>query len=393
MKNIAIIIPNLKGGGAERAVSTLSKNFSEDQYKIYLIVFDSSNMQYDYQGELIDLGIKANGNPLKKILNFIKRLVKIRKIKKVYNIETSVSFLPGPNLLNILSKRKEKVILSIRANVSRKSNTIYSKIDKWMIKNLYNNADFITVVSQGIKNDLVNNYRVSGDKIKVLYNSYELYKIEKLSNKSIEENLHSIFVNRVVVTVGRLENIKGHLHLIRAFKEVKRHDNTIKLVIFGEGELREYFEKIIGNLELKDTVFMPGFTNNPYKYIKNSSLFVLPSLSEGFPNALAEAMACGIPVIASDCKTGPREILAPDTDVSYQCDNIEYAKSGVLVPVCDGTHYTHSDPLTKEELMYADAIIKLLNDEELFRKYSIAAEQRVKDFNIQNIIKEWEEIL
>ncbi|MGD6968563.1 glycosyltransferase [Rossellomorea vietnamensis] len=393
MKNIAIIIPSLKGGGAERAVSTLTKSLPKNRYKIYLILFDTSNMEYDYYGELVDLEIAAKNNPLMKFSNFIKRLIKLKQIKKTYNINVSISFLPGPNLLNILTKGNEKIILSVRSNVLRAKDNIYRKIDDLIIKWLYNKADFITVVSQGIKNDLLRLFRVKQDKLKVLYNSYYLNEIEELSKESLSIDEKALLSEKVVVTVGRLENVKGHLHLIRAFSQIRQFNKDIKLIILGEGDLRLYLEELIKSLDLEDTVYMPGFVKNPYKYIKNSKLFVLPSLTEGFPNALAEAMACGIPVISSDCKTGPREILAPGSDINFQCDKIEYADGGILVPVCDGKNYGSSDPLTKEELILAEAILKITGDEELARKYSIAAKQRIREFDIKNIIKEWEKIL
>ncbi len=140
-------------------------------------------------------------------------------------------------------------------------------------------------------------------------------------------------------------------------------------------------------------MFLLGFKSNPYKYINKSSIFILPSLSEGFPNALAESMACGIPVISSDCKSGPREILAPETDIEFQCTKIEYAQHGILIPVCDGNHYNHNDPLTKEEDIMADAIIELLNNNELYERYSDEAIKRVKDFEISTVIKKWQDII
>lgn len=393
MKNIAIIISSLKGGGAERVVSNITMNLPKDKYKIYLILFDSSSIAYPYTGELIDIDIKANNNPFMKTINFIRRYFRIKKIKRKYKIDTSISFLGGPNLLNILTKNKDKVVVSVRGYMSKQSKGIYTWIGKRLMKKTYNNADMVVAVSNLIKNDLITNYNINENKVLTIYNPYDLEKISNLSQDPIEDEYNSIFKGKVVITVGRLNHLKGHWHLIRAFKKISDYDENIKLVILGEGELRKYLQGLIDNLNLNNNVYLLGFKNNPYKYIKKSSIFVLPSLSEGFPNALAEAMACGIPVISSDCKSGPREILAPGTDIEFQCTEKEYAQHGILIPVCDGKHYNCEDQLAKEESIMSDAILELLNDEELYERYSVESIKRVKNFEIDTIIKEWEEII
>ncbi len=393
MKNIAIIISSLKGGGAERVVSNITMNLPNDKYNVYLILFDSSDMQYSYNGCLIDINIKANNNPIIKTINFIKRYFKIRKIKIKYDIDTSISFLEGPNLLNILTKGKDKVIVSVRGYISKNSTGIYANLSRYFMKKTYNNADVIVSVSNLIKNDLVNNFNINEDKVFTIYNPYDIEKIEKLSNESIEDEYEEIFKRNVIITVGRLDRFKGHWHLIRAFKKINDKNKDIKLVILGEGKLRKYLQNLIDSLELNDNVYLLGFKKNPYKYIKKSSIFVLPSLSEGFPNVIAEAMACGVPVISSDCKSGPREILAPNTDIEFQCIEKEYAQYGILIPVCDGKQYTYTDPLTREENIMAETILELLNDKKLYERYSKNAMNRVKEFQIDKVIDLWEKIL
>lgn len=340
MKNVAIIISSLKGGGAERVVSNITMNLPKDKYNVYLVLFDSSSMKYPYSGQLIDINIKANNNPVIKTINFLRRYFKIRKIKTKYNIDVSISFLGGPNLLNILTKGEDKVIVSVRDYISTKPRGIYTNLGRYFMKRTYNNADVIVGVSKLIKNDLIKNYNISENRIVTIYNPYEVDEIEKLSNEPIEKEYKDIFKDKVIITVGRLTHLKGHWHLIRAFKKINDNNKNFKLVILGEGEFRDYLQNLIKSLGLTDSVYLLGFKTNPYKYINNSSVFVLPSLSEGFPNALAEAMACGIPVISSDCKSGPREILAPGTNIEFQCNEKEYAEYGILIPVCNGNHYT-----------------------------------------------------
>ncbi len=393
MKNVAIIISSLKGGGAERVVSNITMNLPKDKYNVYLVLFDSSSMKYPYSGQLIDINIKANNNPVIKTINFLRRYFKIRKIKTKYNIDVSISFLEGPNLLNILTKGKDKVIVSVRGYISKNSTGIYANLSRYFMKKTYNNADVIVSVSNLIKNDLVNNFNINEDKVFTIYNPYDIEKIEKLSNESIEDEYEEIFKRNVIITVGRLDRFKGHWHLIRAFKKINDKNKDIKLVILGEGKLRKYLQNLIDSLELNDNVYLLGFKKNPYKYIKKSSIFVLPSLSEGFPNALAEAMACGIPVISSDCKSGPREILAPGTNIEFQCNEKEYAEYGILIPVCDGNHYTFDEPLTREENIMADCILELMNNRELYQRYAKKAKKRIKDFEIEAIIKKWQNII
>ncbi|MDY7021440.1 MAG: glycosyltransferase, partial [Cyanobacteriota bacterium] len=140
-------------------------------------------------------------------------------------------------------------------------------------------------------------------------------------------------------------------------------------------------------------IFFLGFQKNPFKYIAKSTVFAFPSLWEGFPNALVEAMICKTPVMASDCKSGPREILAPNTDYHSNPDSVELAKYGVLMPVCDGRFFSAEDPLTMEENIWAEALIKFLNDENLRESYRKSASIRAADFSADRIIGDWLNII
>lgn len=389
-KNIAILVPQLAGGGAERVASNLLLHLPDEKYNKFLIVFDDKKIDYPYKGKLINLDTAATTNPLGKIKNFIKRIYRLRKVKKIYNIDTTISLLSSSNIVNILSRQNDKVIVSVRNYISKSSEGFYGMLYRLLIKILYNKADLVIAVSNLVKNDLISSFRIKDDKIKVIYNPYDLEKIRKLASEEIEIEYQEIFKFPTIITVGRLTKQKGQWHLIRAFKKVKEVLPDVKLVILGQGELEDYLKKLTIKFELEKDVYFLGFQKNPFKYINRSTIYVFPSLYEGFPNALCEAMACGIPVISADCKSGPREILAPETDITRETKELEYGEYGILVPVCDGHMYDYNDSITREEQILSKSIVELLENQALLKQYSIKVLSRIKDFEQEIIIKLWE---
>jgi len=391
--NLAIIVPTLRGGGAERVASNLSLYLSEQKYKKYIILNDAKDRGYPHKGTLIDLNTQAINNPLGKIFNLVKRIYKVGKIKKRYKVQITISFLETANIVNIFTKVEDKIVISIRNFKSESSKGFYGKVYNYIIKIFYNRADMLVAVSKGVKNDLIENYGIKENKIKVIYNLYDLEKIQKLAGEKIENNFKELFNYPVIVNIGRLTKQKGQWHLIRAFKKVKKEITNMKLIILGTGELDDYLKKLVVELNLEKDVYFLGFQENPFKFISKSRIFVFPSLYEGFPNALAEAMACGIPVISSDCKSGPREILAPETDLRIEAKKVEYSKYGILIPVCDDKYYDAQLPLTTEERILAKSIVELYSSKELLENYTVKAKERVKDFNKDKIILQYENIL
>src|SRR5690625_2500259 len=133
-----------------------------------------------------------------------------------------------------------------------------------------------------------------------MYNFYYIEGINELAKEPVEQRFELLFDHPTIITVGRLTKQKGHWHLIRAFKIVKNEIPNAKLVILGDGPLKSYLISLSKQLELEDDVYFLGFQKNPFKYLVNSDVYAFPSLYEGFPNALCEAMACGLPVISTD---------------------------------------------------------------------------------------------
>lgn len=396
MNNLIFLIPTLSNGGAERVVSNLSL-FLDERKKIEIVLLgNNAKIMYPYGGEIVWLNSSSSRLVLNsKILSLVSKLRKVYNLKTKRTSSTTISFMEYQNIINLLSASRGKSIVSVRNHMSTKHKQgIKSKLWNLTIKFLYPKADLIIAVSEEIKRDLIDNYNIKADKIKVIYNSYDIHGIKEMAKEEIEDKYSEIFNHPVIITAGRLNKQKGHWHLIRAFSKVKEAIPNAKLVILGEGELESYLKELASDLNIIDDVHFLGFQKNPFKYIARSKIFVLTSFHEGFPNALAEAMVCGVPVISSDCKSGPREILAP-TEFDNQNMNYKICKDryGILTPVCDGIKYHAIDPITREEVAIADSMISLLKDDGHRTYFSNQSKERIKDFEISKIIKEWESVI
>lgn len=394
-KNILIIVNRMTGAGPARVASNLSLNLSNSKYNKFIAIYDAESSTYELEGKkIINLNTKPTKNPIKKVFNTIKRIKTLKKIKKKYNINITISLLPNPNLVNILSRVDDKVIISERSFMSKELRGLHGNLYKYIFKNLYNKADFVIAVSMLVKQDLISNFGIYKEKIRVIYNFYDIEKILELSKEPLTVQDAKIFENPTIVTVGRLAEQKGQWHLIRALNKVKKEIPDVKLIILGEGELEDYLKKLVNDYKLTENVHFLGFQKNPFKYITKSDMYVFPSLYEGFPNALAEGMVCGLPVISSDCESGPREILSPDLDLNYpQIKNVLNGDYGILVPVCDGKLYDSNVKITKEENILANSIISLFKNQELQNMYSELAQRRMEKFRNDKLIKEWEQII
>lgn len=393
-KNIILYIANLKVGGAERVVSTLSLNLP-DHINRTVVISDIDNVCYDYKGTLLDLKTPQHLKWLYKIYP----IHKLRKIKKENHIDATISFIDGSNLKNIysqiLSKQKGKIIISVRNYPSKKDD----ELTKGLIKLFYNHADWIVAITKSMKWDLVNNFYIDESKIKVIYNPCDVNWINQMANEEIKEKEYKMIFSDsgpVIINVANFKESgqKGQWHLIRSFKKIVEEVPDAKLVFIGEGKLESYLKNLTKHSNLEKNIFFVGHQNNPFNFLRKGDIYVLSSLFEGLPNSILEAMACGLPVVSTDCPSGPREILAPDTDFKKILkDNIEHAEYGVLTPVCDGKLYSEKDPLTNEEKLLADSIIGLLNDSELLKHYQNQSKKRANDFKPEEIVDEWLELI
>lgn len=386
MKKI-ILINSLNTGGAERQISIISKFIAD---KIYLWE-DKIDYRVEQDIEFIDKNAKNNISGFKVFFYIFKiALLLSKKLKKQ---DLIISFLEKNNFINIISAciSKHKCIVCERTQPSVSFKGFSGSVNKILINLLYPRSDLIIANSNGVKSDLIYNFNINRNKIKVIYNGFDFDYINKKKYENIDSFYESLIENKeLIVSVGRLTEAKGHWHLIRAMKDVVDINKNTILFIIGDGNLKEYLQSLIIKLELDKNVYLLGKQENPFKFIARSKLFVFPSLWEGFPNAIVEAMYCNVPIIASNCKSGPCEIL---NDVEYkQIFEINYAKFGILIPTSDGKKYTNED-LTNEEKIMAKAIIETLRDQKLCLHYQKVGLLRSMDFSLEKIVPQWNDVI
>ncbi|ALI99764.1 glycosyltransferase [Rufibacter tibetensis] len=405
MKTILLLIPNLGYGGAQRVFHDHSTELSK-KYKVYDCVFNKDDgVAYPTSNELIDMQVPGGGNIFLKIYYFWLRIHRLKKIKKHYKIDVCISHLEGADYVNVLSKVGEKNVICVHG--SKLHDKDISGPVGWIRKKifmpiLYKIPDKIVTVSRDINQELIMGFGVDAGKVITINNFFDLEKIHASASMPLEDAYLPIFKEgKVLINSGRLVAQKNQLPLLPVMASLRKKGFNCKLVIVGDGDLRETLIQKGREMGLRiyDTcsgvalsedydVYFLGFHDNPFKFISKANVFVFPSSWEGFPMALGEAMICGLPVISTDCPTGPREMLAPSTAIPAQAmTNPEFAEFGVLMPMFQD----HNFDFNVEN--WSNTIGALLDNEVLAQKYSSQSKIRMNDFSKENVFKKWEAII
>lgn len=380
--NIAILIPELGGGGAERVATIIGNYFSEKGENVYYFIGDYKIKQLrPVKGTVVQTGIKRlTGDPFKEMIKLMLAASKIRKLKKQYDIDISISFMEYFNFLNILSRTKDRVFVRVCTILSKRDDLpktiIYSKR---MINFLYNRADEVVVMTKFAENEMVEEYGVKREKICIIPNPIAADYTEDGSEEWI-------YGDKVVICVGRPDYIKQYHVAIRAFSKVVKKIPDAKLIIIGQGRENKKLQELVSILNLDGKVFLPGFRENVMWYLKRSKVFLMTSKVEGFPNSMIEAMSAGVPVVSIDSFGAPAEILGGKNGVT----EIGYCPYGILTPNVLNAKIDALDLLEEEEML-GEALTRLLLNPEMLKKYSEAAKKRAKEYEIERIMGVWGE--
>ncbi|MBS1781643.1 MAG: glycosyltransferase [Bacteroidetes bacterium] len=324
-KNVLLIGSELGKGGAERSISLLSY-YLEPFYNVTLCILSGTDREKFYKTcrSVVFIDPPETKNIFSKIGAWRYRLKQIKALKKQHRIDISISFLEGPDYVNVLTKGKEKVTLSIRGSKlhDKEISGIMGSIRKRiLIPWLYRKADSIVCVTDALCHELNQQFGIEKEKLQTIYNFYEVDHIRELAAEPLSPEEEKIFSVPVIISSGRLHVAKEYDKLITLFAKLNSTQPS-KLMILGDGNKKEILIHLCHSLNLvtcdwqadrannttADVYFM-GFQTNAFKFYNRSALFALTSSWEGFPNVLAEALICRIPVVSTDCYTGPREIL------------------------------------------------------------------------------------
>lgn len=360
-ERLALFLPGLYEGGAERVVLNLAKGISERGYPVDLVL---ARAEGPYMSQIPD-SVRLIDLNAPRVLGSVPALI------KYFRNECPKALLSGmfTNIFALWARRLSGVSCrlvitehnTLSSVVKGKNDLrwqVYPKLAEWF----YPWADTVIAVSTDVANDLTRTAKVPQNLVKVVYNPIVTPDLQEKSEAPLDHPWFKDGEPPVVLSVGRLTDQKAFDVLIQAFFRVRKNC-LARLLILGEGENRLSLQSLINQLGLEQDVNLMGFVQNPYPYMARASMFVLPSRWEGLPTVLVEAMYLRTPIIATDCPGGSREIL-------------QDGKFGKLVPV-------------NEPLVLAEAIEGSMND----RRRPYPPVESWQPFNLDFVVDRYIELL
>ena len=389
-KKLLLVSPMLHQGGFERICVATARLLSP-YFDVTTAIFDDADIAYDVTGlSIVNLNLPVKQGKIGKAVNLLRRIRALKALKKRLGTDVTYSFGQTANLVNCNARANDKVICGLRS---------YQDFDNpEKIRMFCRKADLIACCSREMEKQIREDYGC--DRTFTLYNPVRIPEDAAGSGETPpwdEKEGLTQFLSKhgqLVMSMGREDDVKGFWHLIKAFSIVSgaltgedsgkdavervpgkdsgegvAAERTPGLIIMGDGTFDEY-RKLAQELGIGEHVFFTGVMIKPFPLLKKASAYALTSSMEGFPNALVEAMALGVPAIASDCMTGPAEII-----------HTKDGDAGVLLPVFSDHKDLDAGSIPEEDVRLADEILKILKDPALATDLSAKGKIRAADFS------------
>ncbi len=346
MKNIAIVIADLDLGGGQRVAINLAQALAKTN-QVSIVIFQDDEIHYETPGELIHLNCPQKSNLIGKVFNVFKRSYKLKKLIKEKKYDAVYGFMETANFPTAMSF--PNAALSVHCNPRE-----LSFFESLLVKLTYHRVKNIIAVSD--------------DVVSILQSDFGLKNVSRIYNP-VDEKAVAAQVDKpyqhtkpYIVALGRFHEVKRYDLLIDAYAQSKMKQDC-DLLIVGDGELRPELEAQVAKLNLKEKVYFVGTQNNPFPYLAGAKFLTLSSRTEAFPMVLIESLALQRPVVATDCPTGPREI-------------VRHGENGLLVE-------------NENAEAFSKAIDQLYYDETLQAKLQSNALASIQHLSGDAIAKEW----
>lgn len=383
-KNILLMVPMLYQGGQER-ICVMTARLLEEKYNVHLLIFDDRDAIYDVTGlHLINLNIPSKKGILHKVINVFKRVRKVKQYVKQLNIDIIYSFGSSANLVNVLAGKRAQKWIGIRGYDAAFDGSFSMRLTTKL-------ADKVVCCSRLLADDIEKVYGAKNTA--VVYNPCEVDKLRKLAEEPLTKYQEFFDTNdKIIISVGNIEPRKCFWHLIKGFALLQKQVPETRLVIVGASDSSRY-EKLAEDLGISDRVLFTGVDRNPFKYLKHSDLYMLTSFKEGFPNALVEAMAISLPVMAVNCKSGPAEILTDNYREVQDQSKVYYGEYGILLPIMNPQPNFDAQVIEPEEEILAKEVQKVLADDAGRAELAQKAYTRVREFSLAAYGAKLEELI
>jgi glycosyltransferase involved in cell wall biosynthesis len=359
---LTLIISSLSSGGAERVMCLMANYWAEKGWQITLLTFDDGMTApfYHLDSRVNHQSLSLTGdssNSLGAIHHNLSRLRSLRSAIRRSKPDCVISFMDQVNVLTLLATEGQRIPVIVVEQCFPPSQEIgrtWSQLRNWTYRRAFRVVGVTTRTLSHFSS------RIKSRSC-VIHNP--VLRPPAISKQPAQQLLE----RPALLTIGRLDKHKGHDLLLRAFARLTHRHANWSLTILGEGSQRQELEDLCRSLKLTERVSLPGRVSNPEQFLRQADLFVMASRSEGFPMALGEAMACGLPVIATDCPSGPAEMIRDGVN-------------GILVP-------------TEDVEALAAALDCLMSDEPLRLQLSSRAPEVAERFSLERAMQLWEEIL